>query len=107
MPCDLRGHWTTSQDFPRSPKKTTLDEIKLEGEPLSGGAAVTPISQLTTSELNGLVGHASALTAMREALPGDLFTKLDTYLADLQAEQEDRVSVDLESRRAAKADRSA
>jgi hypothetical protein len=64
---------------------------------------VTPIGQLTTSELNGLVGHASALTAMRQALPSDLFVKLDTYLCDLRAEQEDRVSVDLESRRAAKA----
>jgi len=40
---------------------------------------------------------------MRRALPGDLYVKLDTYLADLQAEQEDRASVDLESKRAAKA----
>ena len=62
-----------------------------------------PTGQLTTSELNGLTGHVSALTAMRRALPGDLYVKLDTYLADLQAEQEDRASVDLESKRAAKA----
>ncbi len=62
-----------------------------------------PIGQLTTSELNGLIGHTSALAAMRRALPNDLYIKLDTYLGDLRAEQEDRASVDLESKRAAKA----
>jgi len=40
---------------------------------------------------------------MRRALPNDLYIKLDTYLGDLRAEQEDRASVDLESKRAAKA----
>jgi hypothetical protein len=66
---------------------------------------VTPLGQLTTSELNGLVRHTSALAAMRQALPNDLYIKLDTYLADLRAEQEDRATIDLESRREAQANR--
>jgi hypothetical protein len=41
------------------------------------------------SELNRLLEHTSALTEMRWLLPAELFIKLDTFRADLLAEQED------------------
>lgn len=46
--------------------------------------------QLTQPDLDRLIEHTSALTAMRALLPIDLFIKLDTFRADLLAEQEDR-----------------
>jgi hypothetical protein len=46
--------------------------------------------QLTQPDLDRLIEHTSALTEMRGLLPIDLFIKLDTFRADLLAEQEDR-----------------
>jgi hypothetical protein len=51
---------------------------------------VQDLRQLTTAELDQVIGHASALAEMRRAMPVELYIKLDTYLADLRAEQEDR-----------------
>jgi hypothetical protein len=48
------------------------------------------LRQFTDAELSSLIEHVRALTAMRAALPVELFIKLDTYQADLCAEQEDR-----------------
>jgi hypothetical protein len=53
---------------------------------------VTNARQLTGPELDRLVEHASALAEMRWMLPADLYVKLDTFVADLRAEQEDRVA---------------
>lgn len=50
------------------------------------------LRQLSPSELAQLVHCVSALAAMKRVLPIDLYIKLDTYLADLLAEQEDRTS---------------
>ena len=46
--------------------------------------------QLTQPDLDRLIEHTSALTEMRGLLPIELFIKLDTFRADLLAEQEDR-----------------
>lgn len=46
--------------------------------------------QLTQPDLDRLIEHTSALTEMRGLLPLELFIKLDTFRADLLAEQEDR-----------------
>ena len=46
---------------------------------------------LTSSELTRLIELTNALTEMRPLLPVELFIKLDTFHADLVAEQEDRV----------------
>jgi hypothetical protein len=46
--------------------------------------------QLTQPDLDRLIKHTSALTEMRGLLPIELFIKLDTFKADLLAEQEDR-----------------
>ncbi|HEY2578590.1 MAG TPA: hypothetical protein VGI74_19990 [Streptosporangiaceae bacterium] len=48
------------------------------------------LRELTGPELNRLIDCVSVLTAMRSALPAELLAKLDTYWADLLAEQEDR-----------------
>jgi hypothetical protein len=48
------------------------------------------LRQLSDGELDRLAGHASALAGMGWALPAELYAKLDTFLADLAAEQEDR-----------------
>jgi len=61
------------------------------------------LGQLTTSELNGLIRHASALVAMQRALPPGLYIKLDTYLADLHVEVEDRAALELVSSQHARA----
>jgi hypothetical protein len=53
---------------------------------------VTNVRQLTGPELDRLVEHAAALAEMRWMLPSDLFVKLDTFIADLHAEQEDRAA---------------
>lgn len=49
--------------------------------------------QLTQPDLDRLLEHTSALTEMRGLLPIDLFIKLDTFRADLLAEQEDRAAL--------------
>jgi hypothetical protein len=46
--------------------------------------------QFTQSEIDQLIEHTSALTELRRLLPVELFIKLDTFRADLLAEQEDR-----------------
>lgn len=48
------------------------------------------LRQLSGPELGQLLHCVSGLIAMRGALPTDLYIKLDTYRADLLAEQEDR-----------------
>ena len=48
------------------------------------------LRQLSGPELGELLHCVDALTAMHRALPEDLYIKLDTYRADLLAEQEDR-----------------
>jgi hypothetical protein len=48
--------------------------------------------QFTPRELDQLLEHASALTEMRTLLPVELYIKLDTFRADLLAEQEDRAA---------------
>jgi hypothetical protein len=48
------------------------------------------LRQLSGSELGQLLHCVSGLIAMRGALPTDLYIKLDTYRADLLAEEEDR-----------------
>jgi hypothetical protein len=48
------------------------------------------LRQLSQSELAQLIHCVSALTAMKRGLPTELYIKLDTYHADLLAEQEDR-----------------
>lgn len=50
------------------------------------------LRQLTPSELDQLVHCVSALAAMKRVLPAELYIKLDTYRADLLAEQEDRAA---------------
>ncbi|HEY2577479.1 MAG TPA: hypothetical protein VGI74_14325 [Streptosporangiaceae bacterium] len=50
------------------------------------------LRQLSPSELAQLIHCVSALAAMKRGLPADLYIKLDTYLADLLAEQEDRAA---------------
>ena len=47
---------------------------------------------LTSSELTRLIELTSALAGMRPLLPVELFIKLDTFHADLVAEQEDRTA---------------
>jgi hypothetical protein len=59
------------------------------------------MAQLTTSELRQLIQHTEALSAMRRALPVGLYTKLDTFHADLLMEQEDRAEAEIQSRREA------
>ncbi|MGH3155064.1 MAG: hypothetical protein ACRDNF_00595 [Streptosporangiaceae bacterium] len=46
--------------------------------------------QLTVPELDRLLEHVSALLDKRWLLPAELYIKLDTFRADLLAEQEDR-----------------
>jgi len=46
--------------------------------------------QLTEPELDRLIEHTAALTEHRWLLPAELYIKLDTFLADLRAEREDR-----------------
>jgi hypothetical protein len=48
--------------------------------------------QLTQPDLDRLIEHTSALTEMRGLLPIELYIKLDTFRADLLAEQEDRTA---------------
>jgi hypothetical protein len=48
------------------------------------------LRQLTGTELAQVLHCVSGLMAMRGALPADLYIKLDTYRADLLAEEEDR-----------------
>jgi hypothetical protein len=48
------------------------------------------LRQLNRSELGQLLHCVSGLIAMRGALPTELYIKLDTYRADLLAEEEDR-----------------
>jgi hypothetical protein len=48
--------------------------------------------QLAQPDLARLIEHTSALTEMRHLLPAELFIKLDTFRADLLAEQEDRTA---------------
>jgi hypothetical protein len=48
--------------------------------------------QFTQSEIELLIEHTSALTELRRLLPVELFIKLDTFRADLLAEQEDRAT---------------
>ena len=48
------------------------------------------LRQLSSSELGQLLHCVSSLIALRGALPTDLYIKLDTYRADLMAEEEDR-----------------
>lgn len=57
------------------------------------------LRQLTQQELDQIIGHVAGLTAMRRALPVELYIKLDTYLADLGAEREDRLAVPGPARR--------
>lgn len=47
---------------------------------------------LTSTELTRLLEHTNALCDMRPLLPIELFIKLDTFHADLVAEQEDRTA---------------
>lgn len=48
------------------------------------------LRQLSGSELAQLLHCVDQIAAMRWALPADLWIKLDSYRADLLAEQEDR-----------------
>jgi hypothetical protein len=48
--------------------------------------------QFTAQQLGQLIEHASALAQMRPLLPVELYIKLDTFRADLLAEQEDRAA---------------
>ncbi len=48
------------------------------------------LRQLSGSELAQLLHCVDQLTRMQWAIPTDLWIKLDTYRADLLAEQEDR-----------------
>ncbi|MGH3158797.1 MAG: hypothetical protein ACRDNF_19795 [Streptosporangiaceae bacterium] len=45
--------------------------------------------RLSPAELDQLIEHTSALTAVRWMLPADLYAKLDSFRADLLAERED------------------
>jgi hypothetical protein len=47
---------------------------------------------LTSTELTRLIELTSALAEMRPLLPVELFIKMDTFHADLLAEQEDRTA---------------
>jgi hypothetical protein len=48
--------------------------------------------QLAQPDLDRLVGLVSALADLRWLLPVELYIKLDTFRADLLAEQEDRTA---------------
>lgn len=52
--------------------------------------AMHSLGQLTTAELRQLIEHTAALTGMRQSLPVELYIKLDTFLADLTSEREER-----------------
>ena len=55
----------------------------------AGSAMVT--GRLSREELSRLLDHTSALLEKRWLLPAELYIKLDTFRADLLAEQEDRL----------------
>ncbi|HEY3954826.1 MAG TPA: hypothetical protein VGM53_15745 [Streptosporangiaceae bacterium] len=48
--------------------------------------------RLSGPELDRLLEHTSALMEKRWLLPAELYIKLDTFRADLRAEQEDRAA---------------
>jgi hypothetical protein len=55
-----------------------------------GVEVVVPVPcRPSPADLDRLIEHTSALTEMRWLLPAELWTKLDTFRADLLAEQED------------------
>jgi hypothetical protein len=56
----------------------------------AGVAAVT--GRMSGTDLDRLLGHVSALLQTRWLLPAELGIKLDTFHADLLAEQEDRAA---------------
>lgn len=48
--------------------------------------------RMSGTDLDRLLGHVSALLQTRWLLPAELCIKLDTFRADLLAEQEDRAA---------------
>jgi hypothetical protein len=51
-----------------------------------------PTRRLSGEELDQLLEHVSALVENRGLIPVGLYIKLDTFRADLLAEQEDRAA---------------
>ena len=48
--------------------------------------------RMSGAEIDRLLGYVSALLETRWLLPAELYIKLDTFRADLLAEQEDRAA---------------
>jgi hypothetical protein len=53
---------------------------------------VPPLSQMTTSEIDGCLEHARWLLDRKHLMPGELARKLDTWRVDMVAEAEDRAA---------------
>jgi hypothetical protein len=60
-------------------------------------------TRLTTSELHRAIEAADYLCSLEDYLDRPTFIKIETLRADLDAECEDRKTMDLDARRAAKA----
>lgn len=59
----------------------------------------TPVGQMTTGELAGCMEHTRWLLQRRHLLPRELRDPLETWLAAMQAEQDDRAAQEAISRR--------
>lgn len=59
----------------------------------------TPVGQMTTSELGGCMEHTRWLLQRKHLLPRELHAQLDSWLAAMQAEREDRAAQEAKSRR--------
>jgi len=58
----------------------------------------TPVDQMTTSELGGCMEHTRWLLQRKHLLPRDLQAQLDSWLAAMQAELEDRAAQEARTR---------